>query len=63
MAVMVTFTLKADSQTYQSMHGQLLPVAISGGLLFHSAHEVGSEVGIAPPDDVEVTPVLNAESR
>jgi len=90
MAVMVTLTLKVDSQTYQSMHGQLLPLAISNGLLFHSAHEVGSEVaivdfwpspeawrsfsegpmaegmtaaGLAPPDDVKVTPVLNAEGR
>ncbi len=90
MAVMVRFRLKADAQTYQSMHGQLLPVAISAGLLFHSAHEVGSEVGIvdfwpspeawrsflegpvtegltaagiALPDDIEITPVLNADSR
>jgi len=90
MAVMVTFTLKADKQTYQNMHGQLLPVAISHGLLFHSAHEAGSQVGIVDfwpspeawnsffegpitegvkaagldlPDDVKLTPVLNADSR
>jgi hypothetical protein len=90
MAVMVTMTLKIDKQTYQSMHGQLLPLAISNGLLFHSAHEVNSEVGVvdfwpspeawnsfaegpmaegmkaaglAPPDDVKITPVLSADSR
>ena len=60
------------------------------GLVFHSAHEVGGQVGIvdfwesaeawrkfsegplaegmkasgiAPPDDLKVTPVLNADSR
>jgi hypothetical protein len=90
MAVMVTFTLKADAATYQSLHGQMLGMAIPAGLLFHSAHEVGGQVGIvdfwpsaeawsafaegplaegmkasgvAPPDDLEVTPVLNADSR
>jgi hypothetical protein len=90
MAVMVTFTLKADTETYQGLHGQMLGLAIPAGLLFHSAHEVGSHVGIvdfwpsaeawqsfaegplregmkasgmAPPDDVEVTVVLNADSR
>jgi hypothetical protein len=83
-------TLKTDSQTYQSVHPQMLPLAISPGLLFHSAHEVGGEVGvvdfwpspeafrnfaegpmaegikaagIAAPDDIKITPVLNADSR
>ena len=46
MAVMVTFTLKTDSKTYENMHSQLLGLAIPAGLLFHSAHEVGSQVGI-----------------
>ncbi len=90
MAVMVTLTLPLDTQAYQGMHGQMLPVAISHGLLFHAAHEVGDQVrvidfwpspeawtsflegpmaegmqaaGIALPDDVEITPVLNASSR
>jgi hypothetical protein len=90
MAVMVTFTLKADAATYQSLHGQMLGLAIPAGLLFHSAHEVGGQVaivdfwpsaeawsafaegplaegmkasGVAPPDDLEVTPVLKADSR
>ena len=90
MAVMVTFTLKADAATYQGLHGQMLELAIPAGLVFHSAHEVGGQVGIvdfwqsaeawrkfsegplaegmkasgiAPPDDLKVTPVLNADSR
>jgi hypothetical protein len=90
MAVMVTFTLKADSKTYQAVHPQMLPLALSAGLLFHSAHELGDQVGIVdfwpsaeawnnfangslaegmkaagiePPDDLEITPVLNADSR
>jgi hypothetical protein len=90
MAVMVTFTLKADAKTYRDLHGKMLGLALPAGLLFHSAHEVGSQVGIvdfwpsaeafgsfsegplaegmkaagiAPPDDVEITPVLNADSR
>ena len=90
MAVMVTLTLKTDVQTYQSVHPQMLPLAIEAGLLFHSAHEAGGQVavvdfwpsadawnsfaagpmaegmkavGIAAPDDVEITPVLNADSR
>ena len=90
MTVMVTFTLKADTATYQSLHGQMLALAIPAGLVFHSSHEVGGQVGIvdfwesaetwqsfsqgplgegmkasgiAPPDDVKVTPVLNADSR
>ena len=90
MAVMVTFTLKTDVETYRGMHDHLLGLAIPAGMLFHSAHEVGNQVGIvdfwpsaeawqsfvdgplgegmkasgiAPPDDMKVTTVLNAESR
>jgi hypothetical protein len=90
MAVMVTFTLKADAETYQSLHSQMLALAMPAGILFHAAHEVGSQIGIvdfwpsaeawqsfaegplgegmkasgiAPPDDLKVTPVLNADSR
>jgi hypothetical protein len=90
MAVMVTFTLKTDVETYQALHGQMLGLAIPAGMLFHSSHEVGGQVGIvdfwpsaeawqsflegplaegmkasgmAPPDDLKVTPVLNADSR
>ncbi len=90
MAVMVTFTLKSDIETYRGMHEQMLGLAMPAGLLFHSAHEEGSQVGIvdfwpsaeawqsfaegplgegmkasgiAPPDDLKVTPVLNADSR
>ena len=90
MAVMVTFMLKSDVASYQAMHSQLLGLAIPAGMLFHSAHEVGGQVGIvdfwpsadawqsfldgplsegmkasgmAPPDDLKVTPVLNADSR
>jgi hypothetical protein len=90
MAVMVTFTLKTDAATYQGLHAKMLGLAVPAGLLFHSAHEVGSQVGIvdfwpsaeafgsfaegplaegmkasgiAPPDDVKVTPVLNADNR
>jgi hypothetical protein len=89
MAVMVRFTLKTDAQTYQQIHGQFVPLAASKGLLFHAAHEAGSQVGvidfwpsadafqsffdgpateglnaagIALPDDIEITPVLNATS-
>ena len=90
MAVMVTFTLKSDVETYRGMHDQLLSLAIPAGMLFHSAYEVGSQVGIvdfwpsaeawqsfadgplgegmkasgiAPPDDLKVTPVLDADAR
>jgi len=90
MAVMVTFTLKTDVKTYQGMHAQMLALAVPAGMLFHSSHEVGGQVGIvdfwpsaeawssfsegplaegmkasgiAPPDDLKVTPVLNADSR
>ena len=88
MAVMVTFTFKADAATYQRMHTQMIPVARKAGLLFHSGRAVGNQVGIidfwpsdeawqkfsagpltegmkaagiAPPDDLKVTPVLNAD--
>jgi hypothetical protein len=85
---MVTFTLKADTATYESLHAQMLSMARPAGMLFHSSHEVGGQVaivdfwpsadawrefstgplaegmkgaGIAPPDDLEVTPLLNAD--
>ena len=88
MAVMVTFTLKTDVATYQQMHGQMLSIARPAGMLFHSSHEAGGQVGIvdfwpsedawnafaqgplaqgmsgagiAPPDDLKVTPLLNAD--
>jgi hypothetical protein len=90
MAVMVTFTLKTDVETYQSLHAQMLTMAIPAGMLFHSSHEIGGQVGIvdfwpsaeawssfsegplaegmkaggiAPPDDLKVTALLNADSR
>ncbi len=90
MPVMVTFTLKTDPATYQSIHPHMLPMAIEAGMLFHSGREVGGQVaivdfwpsdeawrafsegplregmkaaGIAAPDDLQVTPVLNADSR
>jgi hypothetical protein len=86
--IMVTFTLKTDQATYQSMHGQILSLALPAGMLFHSSHEAGSQVGIvdfwpsedawdsfaqgplaegmkgagiAPPDDLKITPLLNAD--
>ena len=90
MAVMVTFTLKTDQATYQSLHAQMLAMAIPAGLLFHSGREVGGQIGIVdfwpsaeawrafsegplaqgmksanipPPDDLKVTPVINASGR
>jgi hypothetical protein len=90
MAVMVTFTLKTDAATYQSLHAQMLAMARPAGMLFHSSHAVGNQVGIvdfwpndeawrafstgplaegmkaagiAPPDDLKITPVLNADGR
>ena len=90
MAVMVRFTLKTDKATYQSLHTQMLALAIPAGLLFHSGREVGSQIGIVdfwasaeawrafsegplaqgmksanvlPPDDLEITPVINASGR
>jgi hypothetical protein len=88
VAVMVTFTLKTDPATYQALHGQMLALALPAGMLFHSSHEAGGQVGIvdfwpsedawhsfstgplaegmkgagiAPPDDLEITPLLNAD--
>jgi len=90
MAVMVTFTLKTDVATYQRLNGQLVALARTAGLLFHSGRAVGNQVGIvdfwpsdeawrkfsegplaegmksagiAPPDDLQVAPVLNADGR
>ncbi len=89
MAVMVSFTLKADPQTYQNLHPQMLPMAKQAGLMFHSSYEVDGQVGIvdiwpsadmwstfadgpladgmkasgiAAPDDLKVTPLINADS-
>ena len=88
MAVMVTFTLKTDEATYQSLHGQMLAMARPAGMLFHSSHAAGGQVGIVdfwpsedawnafaggplaegmkgagidPPDDLQVTPLINAD--
>ena len=90
MAVMVTFTLKSDVGTYRGMHDRMLGLAIPAGMLFHSAYEVGGQVGIvdfwpsaeawqsfaegplaegmkaggiAPPDDLKITAVLDADAR
>jgi len=90
MEVMVTFTLKTDPATYQGLHSQMLALAIPAGMLFHSSHEVGGQVGIvdfwpdedtwnafsqgplaqgmksagiAPPDDLKITPLLHADSH
>ena len=46
MAVMVSFTLKTNPATYNSMHAQMLALAIQAGLLFHSGREVSGQVGI-----------------
>lgn len=89
VAVMVAFTLKTDEATYQSLHAQMLSMARPAGMLFHSSHAVGGQVGIvdfwpsaeawsafaegplaegmkgagiAPPDDLKVTPLLNADA-
>ena len=89
MAVMVSFTLKADRQTYESMHPQMLPMAKQSGMVFHTSREVGGQVaiidiwpsaatwqafaegplaegmkasGIAAPDDLEVTELINADA-
>jgi hypothetical protein len=90
MAVMVTFTLKTNVATYQSLHARMLSMARPAGMLFHSARETGGQVaivdfwpsdeawqafssgplgqgmqaaGIAPPDDLKITPVLSADGR
>src|SRR5436190_17887772 len=46
MTIMVTFTLKTDPATYQSLHGQMIDLAMPAGMLFHSSLEVGGQVGI-----------------
>ena len=46
VAVMVRFTLKTDESTYQSLHAQMLSMARPAGMLFHSSHTVGDQVGI-----------------
>jgi hypothetical protein len=43
---MCSFTLKADAETYKTVHEQLLGPAFAAGMLFHSAHEVGNQVGV-----------------
>jgi hypothetical protein len=85
---MVTMTLEMDEATYQGLHEQLLTMARSAGMLFHSGRIEGDKIavvdfwpseaawqsfaqgpmaegmkatGIAPPDDVTVTPVLDAD--
>jgi hypothetical protein len=90
MAVMVTFTLKTDPDTYNGLHGQMLAVALPAGMLFHSSYEKDGQVGIcdvwpsedawnsfsqgplgeamkgadiAPPDDLQVTPLIKANGR
>ena len=40
MPVMVELTLKIDAATYEALHGQILPVARTHGMLFHSGREV-----------------------
>jgi hypothetical protein len=89
MRVMVELTLKTDVETYQSMHGRILPVARDAGMLFHSGREAEGGVavvdfwpsaeafrafldgpitagmkamGLEPPDDVKITPVLTADT-
>jgi len=88
VAVMVTMTMNMDEATYQGLHSQLLSMARSAGMLFHSGRVEGDGIavvdfwpseeawqsfasgpmaegmkatGIAPPDDVTVTPVLDAD--
>jgi hypothetical protein len=46
MAVMVTFTLGTEPATYQALHGQMLALAKSAGMLFHSSHEKDGQVAI-----------------
>src|SRR3954463_15102195 len=53
MAVMERFTLKTDPATYQALHAQMLALAMPAGMLFHSSHEAGGQVGIVDfwPDE------------
>jgi hypothetical protein len=46
MAVMVTLTIKTDVATYQGLHGQMLAMARSAGLLFHSGREVPGGIAV-----------------
>jgi hypothetical protein len=46
VAVMVTFALKTDKATCQSLHTQILAMAIPAGLLFHSGRDVEGQIGI-----------------
>jgi len=46
MAVMVTLTIKTDVATYQRLHGQMLAMARSAGLLFHSGREVPGGIAV-----------------
>jgi hypothetical protein len=46
MAVMVTLTIKTDAATYQKLHDQMLAMARSAGLLFHSGREVPGGIAI-----------------
>ena len=73
MAVMVTLTLNTDAETYRKGHAGLIGAAGAAGLLFHSGREVPGGIagtaaeglqalGIPPPGDVEIVPVLTADS-
>jgi hypothetical protein len=55
---MVTLTLKIDAGTYGAMHDQMLPVAKSSGMLFHSGREV--EGGVAVTDFWETAEAFQA---
>ena len=46
MAVMVTLTIKTDVATSQRLHGQMLAMARSAGLLFHSGREVPDGIAV-----------------
>jgi hypothetical protein len=46
MAVMVKATIKTDVETYQAMHGQLVPMAKAAGLILHSGREVEGGIEI-----------------
>jgi hypothetical protein len=46
MAVMVTLTIKTDVATYRRLHEQMLTMARSAGLLFHSGREVPGGIAV-----------------
>ena len=46
MAVMVSMTIKTDAATYRRLHDQMLAMARSAGLLFHSGREVPGGIAI-----------------